>query len=324
MDDEYEGLWQDCEIRFDISSKSLAPCPGEFEVETLSNIEDSKGSSGEHGQLRLTNIRILWVSSKSPKTNLSIGLNCVLSINIRSSESRTRNSVQALFVLTKFSHSKFEFIFSHDNRQVPRLFSTLQSLYNAFDTSRLFRDIKLRGGIMRDNALIMLPGERIISTTNGVWNLSGDQGNLGTLVNTNVRAVWFANLIENFNASVPFMQIKSVSKKLSKFGNALVMETTVRSGSFTLGFRVDPPEKLDLVLKVNQPLFWCNRRRICCITPCFLPQELIALVTTTRHRPNFGIEFCVADAPIHAAQPASKPLQDDVVIFNSEESAGDA
>jgi Bardet-Biedl syndrome 5 protein len=131
------------------------------------------------------------------------------------------------------------------------LFSTVQSLYNAFDTSRLFRDIKLRGGIMRDNALIMLPGERIISTTNGVWNLSGDQGNLGTLVNTNVRAVWFANLTENFNASVPFMQIKSVSKKLSKFGNALVMDTTARSGSFTLGFRLDPPEKLDLVLKVN-------------------------------------------------------------------------
>ncbi len=33
---------------------------------------------------------------------------------------------------------------------------------------------------------------------------------------TNVRAVWFANLTENFNASVPFMQIMAVSKKLSK------------------------------------------------------------------------------------------------------------
>jgi Bardet-Biedl syndrome 5 protein len=323
MDDDYEGLWQDSEIRFDISSKSLAACPGEFELETLSNIEDSKGSSGEHGQLRLTNIRILWVSSKSPKTNLSIGLNCVLSINIRSSESRTRNSVQALFVLTKFSDSKFEFIFSHENRQVPRLFSTVQSLYNAFDTSRLFRDIKLRGGIMRDKALIMLPGERIISTTNGVWNLSGDQGNLGTLVNTNVRAVWFANLTENFNASVPFMQMKSVSKKLSKFGNALVIETTSRSGSFTLGFRVDPPEKLDLILKV---IPFIDKAAVIYVAShrASSPQELVALVTTTRHRPNFGIEYSVADAPIRAAQPVSKPQQDDVVIFNSEESAGDA
>jgi Bardet-Biedl syndrome 5 protein len=195
----------------------------------------------------------VWISSKSPKTNLSIGFNCVLSINIRSSESRTRNAVQAIYVLTKFAHSKFEFIFSNENRHVPRLFSTVQSLFNAFDTSRLFRDIKLRGGIMRDKALIMLPGERIISTTNGVWNLSGDQGNLGTLVITNVRAVWFAHLTENFNASVPFMQIMVVSKKLSKFGTALVMETTARSGSFTLGFRIDPPDKLDLVLKVQPP-----------------------------------------------------------------------
>ncbi len=66
------------------------------------------------------------------------------------------------------------------------------------------------------------------------------------------------------------MQIMTVSKKLSKFGvhpapktstlfgihfialtgAALVMETTQRSGSFTLGFRIDPPDKLDLVLKV--------------------------------------------------------------------------
>ena len=88
---------------------------------------------------------------------------------------------------------------------------------------------------------------------------------------TNVRAVWFAQLTENFNASVPFMQIMTVSKKLSKFGmrpapkiqtifgihfmapigTALVMETTQRSGSFTLGFRIDPPDKLDLVLKVR-------------------------------------------------------------------------
>ena len=184
MDDDYEGFWQDSEIRFDVGGKDLAPCPGEFQIETLSDIEDSKGNSGEHGQLRVTNVRILWVSSKTPKTNLSIGLNCVLSINIRASESRARSTTQSLYVLTKFSHSKFEFIFSHENRHVPRLFSTVQSLYNAFDTSRLFRDIKLRGGIMRDKALIMLPGESIISTTNGVWNLSGDQGNLGTLVVT--------------------------------------------------------------------------------------------------------------------------------------------
>lgn len=37
--------------------------------------------------------------------------------------------------------------------------------------------------------------------TSGVWNLSSDQGNLGTFYITNVRIVWFANLAENFNVS---------------------------------------------------------------------------------------------------------------------------
>jgi hypothetical protein len=41
MDSDYQGFWQDCEIRFDVSSKYLAPCPGEFEIETLDGIEDS-------------------------------------------------------------------------------------------------------------------------------------------------------------------------------------------------------------------------------------------------------------------------------------------
>ena len=41
----------------------------------------------------------------------------------------------------------------------------------------------------------------------GVWNLSSEQGNLGTLVVTNVRGVWYAKLAENFNVSVPFLQI---------------------------------------------------------------------------------------------------------------------
>jgi Bardet-Biedl syndrome 5 protein len=42
-----------------------------------------------------------------------------------------------------------------------------------------------------------------------VWNLSSDQGNLGTLFLTNVRVVWHANLAANFNVSLPYIQIVS-------------------------------------------------------------------------------------------------------------------
>mgnify|MGYP002476722684 FL=1 len=80
----------------------------------------------------------------------------------------------------------------------------------------------------------------------GVWNLSSEQGNLGTLVVTNVRVVWYAKLAENFNVSVPFLQIRSIRVRDSKFGKALVIETspTQNGAGFVLGFRVDPAEKL--------------------------------------------------------------------------------
>jgi hypothetical protein len=54
------------------------------------------------------------------------------------------------------------------------------------------------------------------------------------------------------------------------------------------------------------------------------PQELVALVTTARHRPNFGIQFSVAEAQSYVAPLLPKPSLDDVVIFNSDETAGDA
>ena len=44
---------------------------------------------------------------------------------------------------------------------------------------------------------------QVFKHVQGVWNLSSDQGNLGTFYITNVRMVWHANLAENFNVSIP-------------------------------------------------------------------------------------------------------------------------
>jgi hypothetical protein len=48
---------------------------------------------------------------------------------------------------------------------------------------------------------------------------------VGTFLTTNIRIAWFHNTSENFNASIPYIQIKSVKKKDSKMGPALVVET---------------------------------------------------------------------------------------------------
>jgi Bardet-Biedl syndrome 5 protein len=80
-------------------------------------------------------------------------------------------------------------------------------VYRSYESSRLYRDIKLRGSILRDEELITLPLEQIFTKVTGVWNLSAEQGNLGTLYITNVRIVWHANLANNFNVSLPYWQI---------------------------------------------------------------------------------------------------------------------
>lgn len=126
-----------------------------------------------------------------------------------------------MYLLTKFMGSRFEFIFTSliNNRYVklalqtlltassPRLFTTIQAVVRSFETTRLYRDLKLRSAVIKKKRLILLPDEKIYNRVEGVWILSDDQGNLGTLYLTNVRIVWHANLAENFNISIPYIQI---------------------------------------------------------------------------------------------------------------------
>ena len=165
-----------------------------------------------------------------------------------------------------------------------------------------------------------LPREKIYSRVDGVWNLSSDQGNLGSFFVTNIRVVWHAQLAENFNVSMPYVQarrggeegewegssprtstyaclsgklgmntlpfsslpfglppppqMKSVRVRDSKFGAALVVETSARSGAYMLGFRVDPASALETVYR-----------------------EISALYATALASPELGIEYSVEEAP---------------------------
>jgi len=119
----------------------------------------------------------------------------------------------------------------------------------------MYRELKLRAAIIRDKNLILLPNEQVYSKIDGVWNLSSDQGNLGTFFITNVRLVWHANLAENFNVTIPYLQMASVRVRTSKFGPALVVETRQSTGGYLLGFRVDPHERLDEVYMTLQTLY---------------------------------------------------------------------
>lgn len=43
---------------------------GEFIIDKLDSIEDTKGNAGDRGRIIITNIRILWHSLASPRINL--------------------------------------------------------------------------------------------------------------------------------------------------------------------------------------------------------------------------------------------------------------
>ena len=145
---------------------------------------------------------------------------------------------------------------------------------SAYETTKLYRELKLRAAIIRDKQLILLPNEQVYSKVDGVWNLSSDQGNLGTFFITNVRLVWHANLAENFNVTIPYLQMASVRVRGSKFGPALVVETRESTGGYLLGFRVDPHERLDEVF-----------------------ETLATLYKVFAENPMFGIEHKVETAP---------------------------
>ena len=97
---------------------------------------------------------------------------------------------------------------------------------------------------------MLLPHEEVFSKYNGVMNLSAEQGNLGTFFITNVRLVWFAQLSENFNVSCPWVQLKCIRIRESKYGMALVLETSDFSSNYVLGFQL--PKLEECFTEINQ------------------------------------------------------------------------
>ncbi|KAF4108743.1 Bardet-Biedl syndrome 5 protein homolog isoform X1 [Onychostoma macrolepis] len=247
-----DALWEDRDVRFDISPQQMKTRPGEALIDCLDSIEDTKGNNGDRGRLLVTNLRIIWHSLALPRVNLSVGYNCIINITTRTANSKLRGQTEALYILTKSNNTRFEFIFTNVVPGSPRLFTSVIAVHRAYETSKMYRDLKLRGALIQNKQLRLLPQEQVYDKINGVWNLSSDQGNLGTFFITNVRIVWHANMNESFNVSIPYLQIRSIRIRDSKFGLALVIESSQQTGGYVLGFKIDPMDKLqDAVKEIN-------------------------------------------------------------------------
>jgi hypothetical protein len=70
MKDPVDILWQDKEIRFDNKFEHLELRRGEFLIDTLSKIEDTKGNNGDNGELQVSPRRTFAVQ---PTSSLGLG-----------------------------------------------------------------------------------------------------------------------------------------------------------------------------------------------------------------------------------------------------------
>lgn len=83
----------------------------------------------------------------------------------------------------------------------------------------------------------------------------------GTMHLTDKRIVWVANLNELFNFSLPYIQISSIKIRESKFGLALVLESSETSGGYVLGFRIDPADRLQKVYNALTNLYNVHKKK---------------------------------------------------------------
>uniref|UniRef100_A0A0G4F1E0 BBSome complex member BBS5 PH domain-containing protein n=1 Tax=Chromera velia CCMP2878 TaxID=1169474 RepID=A0A0G4F1E0_9ALVE len=273
-------VWQDKELHFDAQPSLLQLRKAEVVVEKFEAVEDTKGNAGQRGELVVTNLRLMWVfghpggagvQRRRPRqaggggrkaSSLSVGWGVVEWVSVTVAVSAAAGSVRAIQLMTGYNNSRYEFLFSASVADSPRLFSCVQSLHKAYNSSKLYREVKLRGAIMKDKSPVLLAKEEIVERRASVWNLAHDQGSVGTLIFTNVRLIWFAQLAENFNVSVPFVQMASVANRASKFGPALVVQCTQASGGYLLGFRIDPSSETDRLAKQLEKL-----REVYCAHP---------------------------------------------------------
>mmetsp|Transcript_27326 Transcript_27326/g.49152 ORF Transcript_27326/g.49152 Transcript_27326/m.49152 type:complete len:368 (-) Transcript_27326:256-1359(-) len=231
-------VWQNREIRFDISIEQLGMRRGECIVDEIARVEDIKGNAGDSGYLVITNLRIVWFADRSPKINLSIGFDCITKVETRPANSQLRGNAIALYLKTRFKDTCYEFIFTSVDTESTRIFANFNTTLRSFDSTKLYRDYKIRGAIIRERELIFLPQERVANKYLAVWNMSQDQGSLGTMYVTNIRVVWYCNTAESFNVSLPYIQIKAIKKKsVPAFGEVLCFETSAYTGNCLLMFR---------------------------------------------------------------------------------------
>eukprot|EP00037_Helgoeca_nana_P037796 m.17747 g.17747 ORF g.17747 m.17747 type:complete len:360 (-) comp9417_c0_seq1:107-1186(-) len=297
--------WRRKECRFDRPiSEILDFNHGEVIIDSLNDVEDTKGNNGQSGRLIVTNLRVIWHSHRHVKTNLSIGFSSMQRLLIKPTTSVLRGgSIRALHVSSlnvKWGKTtKYHFIFTNGVEGSPRLFTSIQAVHKAFESSRLFRELRVRTAISTYGQLHLLPNEVLLRSIDGVMNINGDAGTIGTMTWTSHRIVWVSQANELYNISVPYLVALKLLVKDTKFGRLIIVQTKPSAWRYTLGFRIDPSDKAMEYFEQMQAAFskFCSD-------------------------PDFGVRY-EQSAPMHPFE-VTQDIEDDDVEILGEGDAGDA
>ena len=80
-----------------------------------------------------------------------------------------------MYLLTKSGSSRYEFIFTNLHAGSSAMLHAVVAVHKAYDSSRLYREVRLRTSLLTKGQLRILPKERLHNRYNGIWNLSSDQ-----------------------------------------------------------------------------------------------------------------------------------------------------
>lgn len=241
----YEELyiWQEREVRFDVLKKEISLRKGEKQLDTVSNIEDSKGNNGDVGCIIFTNLRLIWFSIENLKLNLSIGYDCILASDVKLTNSKVSGECTALFIKVKFGNSRFEFVFNAVGNSSPQLFNTFVHVIKLYERTRIYRDIKYKNFLSMDKKILKLNLENFYFKVKNVSLITLSKGeeivvNEGEFIVSNVRIIWFCPNIENYCVSLPWIDIRMIKEREhKKYGQTIMIESNKFFGSLIVNFK---------------------------------------------------------------------------------------
>ena len=253
MNDDF--VWQDRYVKIDCNKKDISLRKGEESYEILKLIKDAKSPSGAIGTFLFTNLRLIWYENGNLKNNFSIGYDTIIDLSEKKTESKIdveSEIITSLCIKCKDNDNEYEFLFTSIAEKDINLKTSLSNILKIYEVGRYYRDIKVKGAdivVFKEKKLNQLPDENILNTLNGISYIN-NQGNYpGILIITNLRIVWLSIQYENFNLTIPWIQMSKIqSKSDSKYEKLISVTIKNYFGGNLYNFYIAKTNLFDKIL----------------------------------------------------------------------------